>query len=227
MLSYLDQYVLSYYNLYLLVSGIVGENNVIKCDKSFEAKLLQLMSENLAYVESLAIENDVNALYIMGSIYLDGIICVKNLEKAKEYYLKGAKYNCSFCLNDLGFLYTDIGNEDSAEEYYNMAAELGNFYAKNNVCGLNIRKNFELEKYMKILHELSNSNNNFFLSQKTLGFYYLGRKEYKNAFIYFLKAAENGSIVSMEKLAEFYEKGLYVSKDQNMALYWKAKAECQ
>ena len=38
------------------------------------------------------------------------------------------------------------------------------------------------------------------------------------------RAAENGNVESMKKLAEFYEKGIGTEKELELAVYWRVQA---
>ena len=68
-------------------------------------------------------------------------------------------------------------------------------------------------------------------AQEVLGaMYYFGifvSKNYKSAFEWFLKAAENGSPYCQEKIADMYYTNEFVKRNYKQALEWYKKAASQ
>ena len=227
-LSYEEGYIFSYYMIYFYISGLIGNNAIIRKDLKLEGKLNKLMKENVFYVENEVKNKNVDALLIIASLYLEGIIYSKNPNKAKEYLYIGSDLNCGICTNLLGVILENEKN-NKCLDYYKKACDLGNLQARNNFAWLYKEGKF-LEKniyeYLEIQEDLANDFNDFYLAQYCLGkYYYEEVKDFKKAFGYFRRAAKKDHIPSMEILSDFYEDGIHVNKDMNQYLFWRSKIE--
>ena len=86
------------------------------------------------YLEKSYKLGNIAACNTIGKMYLNGIHPLKkDVEKAKEYFLKAASSNYAYALNNLGSIEEKNGNIDKAYEYYFKSAELGESWSCNKV----------------------------------------------------------------------------------------------
>ena len=153
-------------------------------------------------------------------------------EKFLEYK-KAAEKGDADAQNNLGYcffwgygIYKDL---DKAFYWFKKSSDQGNDDATNN---LKILFSDKIDKYNISNKDKDNYNTQISHTnakeQYKLGMmYYKGQgvaKDYKEAFTWFKKAAEQGYAPAQNNLGYCYEKGIGTSKDENQAFYWFKKA---
>ena len=74
----------------------------------------------------------------------------------------------------------------------------------------------------KELHELAEEG--YAPAQGNIADFYLNDKNYKEAFEWYSKAANNGDVRAQFNLSIFYQNGIYVQQDLDAKMYWLEKA---
>lgn len=111
-----------------------------------------------SYIEKSYKLGNVAACNTIGKMYLRGIHPLnKDVEKAREYFIKAANNNYAYALNNLGSIEEKEGNLDKAYEYYFKSAELGESWSCNKV-GEYYRKNGNYEEAFKFYNRAIMSN---------------------------------------------------------------------
>lgn len=147
------------------------------------------------YLKRAADLNHATANYMLGKMYLNGLIGKKNeteLEKGYNYLLNAENLGNIAACNSLGNMYKDgiypvKKNLDEAIKYYKKASDSEYAYAYNN------------------LGKIEEEN-----------------KNYELAFEYFLKSANLGESWACNKVGEYYRTGL-VEKDMHKAFEYYNK----
>ena len=135
----------------------------------------------------------------LGSLYYNGDVVERNLEKAKYWFEKLVKQsNTIRTLLYLATLYYDGGDYKKAKYWWEKAAEQGDSDAQNNLGYI-----YFYGKGVEI--------------------------DYEEAFYWTIKAATSFyvSVEAQYRLSEMYEKGLGVPRDYDKAKYWREKADAQ
>ncbi|QCO21229.1 sel1 repeat family protein [Acinetobacter cumulans] len=192
-----------------------------------EEKILSKKCEILN-LKDLSIDEKEN---LIGWLYLNGGDGVKqDYNKAYFWFEKSALSQNDEALNSLGNIYyLGLGrgkNYIKAEEYYSQAYALGNKDAIFNLAELYRNNGFgKLPDYNKA-EEIYRSKiiDNPYKSYEGLSKIYIEKGAFKEAFIYSKKAADLNNPEAEYNLGVFYEKGIYVEKDIEKALYWYERA---
>ena len=176
--------------------------------------------------------------YVIGIIYY--IIAIyyendKKLDDMARYLLLSSDYKNSTALTRLGLYYVHKLDFIKAEVFFNLGAELDNYYCVNNIIALY----YFLEKYKELKLFLTNKENRFYNikhqlglyynfiekndmlvkkyysesielynyvnSMHNLGIYYENNKDYDNMIKYYLMAIEKNNTNSMYHLVLYYE----------------------
>ena len=154
-----------------------------------EAKLSE---ETLRRLYTLATEKeDPEAMYLLGTLFDQGVGVSQNYEKAFDWYERAAARGHAEAMNCLGVFYT-LGdgvpkNYAEALTWYGEAVKHGSVSAMNNIA--------------------------------TLYYHGLGvERSYEQAAAWLQLAANKGSVRAMNNLGEIYQKGAGVTQSHAMAL---------
>ena len=107
----------------MFVRGLLGNrsNEELKKGYSFLDKSYKL--------------GNVAASNLIGNMYLNGIYPLdKDVDKAREYYMKAANNNYAYAYNNLGKIEEDKSNYEEAFKFYLQSANLGESWACNKVA---------------------------------------------------------------------------------------------
>lgn len=164
-----------------------------------------------------------HAKRMLGNLYFDGNGVERDYKKAFDYFkasVDEGRYNELSSMYMIGQIYEEgLGVEQNYEQalyWYKQAA--GDAYEEfYEVC-----RNANLQ----IIEKPGD-----YLAQNKLGDIYwdgeIVSQDYKEAFKWYQKAAEQGYYASQFNLGWMYEHGQYVESDTNQAFYWYKKAADQ
>ena len=202
-----------------------------------------LSNENLSEIDKLkfnAEHGDVEAQCKLGKCYYEGNGLSTNYTKAFMWFEKAAEQGNAVAQYYLGKCYDFgegvINNEYQAIEWYTKAAKqeyvkaqvkLGNYYEFHKSPKLSIywydkaTKNGHIDAPYWLFYIYLDCNCNIKVP-----------KDNKLAFLYLKKAAYNGNVKAMLKIALIYEKGctglnknhLGINKNNELALHWYQRA---
>ncbi len=172
---------------------------------------------------------DIEKTASLGVLYLFGFeTTAKNYEKAYIYLKNAAEHDNTEAMNGVGIIYLyGLGREvdlKAAEKYFNFANNLGDKDAKNNLGELYRIKNDNAtaEYWFKLA-----INDYPYKAYEGLSKIYIEQGDYKEAYEYTVKATELNNVEAEYNLGVFYEKGIYVQKDIQKAIFWYKKAAKQ
>ncbi len=149
-------------------------------------------------------KGNIDAMYKLGKLYMNGYDCPKDFKKAFELLLKAAENGHvkasgmvadRFIRNIL-----DLGDRDKAIKYTTILAESGDIYAMNYLGCI----------YSELAREEKDGH-------KAVNLYRIGNK-------WINKAAEQGHDMAMYNKAYSYEYGEGVEKSIDLAIEWYTKA---
>lgn len=189
-------------------------------------------------IKELAKENNPFACFEMASMECYGIITGNcRYEKAYEYYKVAAKFNHPAANWAIGYLYYYgyIGNRSKRDlylafKYFNKAKKLkcSNAYNSLGLILLNgdiPHISVNQERAIELFKQAISMGNIY--AYNNLGKIYENNGDYKEAFKYYIKSAENGESWSANKIGEYYRKGILGKKDLIKAFeYYKKSSEC-
>lgn len=211
--------------------------------KNHNKKILKILKNILDENQSKAsLNNDINILqhifnskdseyleagYVLGLIYFNGLGVYKDAGQAFELFQLAADHGNAEALNSLGnCYYKGMGATKDikrAAEYYQLAAEKGSANAQNNLalCCLNGTGLNKDEKRAVELFQLA-TNQGHLEAQFNLGSCYLNgtgiTKDEKRGFELYQLAAEEGDGQHIWNLASCYYHGTGVTKDEKRAV---------
>lgn len=229
MLAYEEKYLLSCFYIYLLKIGLIEFNHFFQKKQEDINQWLSIINQHKNILEEILNEKNYNIdyLYIIGQYYFYGILFDKNIDKALFYLKISAENDCPFSLNALAYIEFNT-NKSKAMTLLKKAYSLGNLdsYWKMGISHISDPfGNTNIQKFQEIMKDLSAKE--FHLANYELGLFYntqsLNKNEEIKSFHYFLLAAENGHLTSMEKIAECYANGIGVKKDINLSILWLTK----
>ncbi|RHZ70128.1 hypothetical protein Glove_275g42 [Diversispora epigaea] len=184
-------------------------------------------SSNLLIRKYCNINKEIGNTYI-AHMYLDGTGIEKDLKKGFQIYSKVADEGSYIALNCMGYCYgMGFGvekREKMALQLYLKSAEKGNLVALSNVgycCekGMGIAKDETKGFQCRIKSALAGNIN----AAYNVGCFY-DLKDEKNAFKWFLEAAEKGYPLAQYYLGDFYEMGYGIDRNKVKAFEWFKKA---
>lgn len=147
---------------------------------------------------------NIDAMYKLGKLYMNGYDCPKNLEKAFELLLEAAENGHAEAKRIVADSFIrdvlELGDRDKAIKYTKILAESGDLYAMNYLGCL----------YTELARDEEEEN-------KASSLYITGNKWIK-------KAAEQGNDVAMYNMAYSYEHGEGVETSIDLAIEWYIKA---
>ena len=177
---------------------------------------------------------NVASINFIGKMYMNGIYPLKkDLDKAKEMFIKASNSNYAYAYNNLGVLLEKDANLFDALSYYIKAANLGESWACNRVAEYyrktgNGMKGYEF--YLKAIE--GNYQNICFYAYYNLAKYY-----YQNGFesipkdetkyLEYLNIASDKGIIeaSIDLLLYYYEKYLKEGTNKEDIYYYKKIVE--
>ena len=162
----------------------------------------------------------------LGILYLYGDDKTStNYKRAYEFLKLAINKNNIEALNGLGIIHLyGLGKKPDynlAEKYFKKAFELGDKIAIYNLGELYRKKNdinLSSSWYKQAIAD------NPYKAYEGLSKLYIQNYQYKEAFIYSEKAAELKNSEAEYNLGVFFEKGIYVEKNIDKAIYWYKKA---
>ncbi|RIB13400.1 hypothetical protein C2G38_2197967 [Gigaspora rosea] len=189
------------------------------------------------YYQKFAEMGNADGMCNIGYCYNHRVRVETNIRKAHMYYQKAAKMGDMFAF---GKCYNKgIGVEEDAKkafEYYLNSAEMGNVKGifEIGICygnGIGVEKNYH--KAFEYCQKSADIGD--IVGTNEFGYYYyngIGVKEYKNkVFEYFKKSADMGYNMATDGIAKgihnvgkFYQKGIIVEKDIDIAFEWYLKS---
>ena len=173
-----------------------------------------------------------SAWYSLGWCYENGAGVTKDIEKAKEWYLKAANGGVIDAFDNLGLLNYEQKQYDVAFNFWKAGAEKEQANAQFNlgICyynGKGTNKNLTEAGYWWRKSALQGHVK----AQLSLGFsYYNGegtKKDKKEAFKWWLKSAEQGDSEGQYYIAICYYNGEGVTKDLRLSKEWLEKSAAQ
>lgn len=178
--------------------------------------------------------NSIHDMYALAICYQHGIGTPTDIENAARSYLKAAENGCIPAQLETAVCYkcakgfeqddkkaihwlTKAAKQDDAFAQYN----LGVVYLKGDGVKMNTEIGIEWLKKSGELGYLS--------SQYVLGLIYerglyFTKVDYKEAFYWYYKAANQGDYKSQLAIGDFYNEGKCVARDGDMAFGWYVKA---
>jgi len=175
-------------------------------------------------LKKLAKENNPYALYELGNLEYNGIIAGHpRYEEAFNYHLQAASYdhptsNWMLAHMIINKKIGSLSKEDinNAWTYLLKAKSLDSISSLNTIgiCYLHgYTPNQEINIDKAIQHFLLAAKNNYVYAYNNLGKIYEQQKDYKQAFTYYLKSANEEESWACNKVAEYYRQGIYVEKN--------------
>ncbi len=160
------------------------------------------------------------ATYNIACMYYFGHGVKKDLNEALNYYILGSNQGDKEASFHAGEVALELNKNDIAEKYLRLACERKSLGGMLSYALFIIDKN--KDEALKIIIESSNLGNGF--ASLLLGDFYMeGKyldKNEKNAFNYYLKAAELRVNAAEEKVARCYKEGIGTKIDLKKAEYY-------
>ena len=173
---------------------------------------------------------NVASINFIGKMYLKGIYPLhKDLDKAKELFVKASSFNYAYAFNNLGVLLEQDANLFDALSYYIKAANLGESWACNKV-GEYYRKTGNgmkaYEFYLKAID--SNYQNTCYYAYYNLAKYYFQNgfesiPKDTTKYLEYMNIASDKEIIdaSIDLFLYYYEKYLKEGTDKNNIYKYK------
>ena len=198
-------------------------------------KYLELkFKEGINYIPSLkklAKENNPYALHELGNLEYNGMITGSpRYEESFYYHKQAASYEhptsnwilAHMIINKkIGSLSKDDIN--NAWNYLHKAKSLDSISALNTIgiCylkGYNPENEINIDKAIKYFETAAKKN--YIYAYNNLGKIYEEKKDYQQAFEYYLKSANQEESWACNKVGEYYHLGLYVEKNEELAFHY-------
>jgi TPR repeat protein len=204
-------------------------------DPHAKLRLAHLYSEGLGVVrdESAAAQlildaaesGETEALYLAGSLYLEGRVIPQNLKKAEDLLLGAANQLHPPAYTMLGRFYEGENDGEAAEAYYRKAADAGDTEGAR-LLGALLERNLDYKR--AALYYAQAANNGDIQAASKLGHFYENGigvlKNYKTAAEFYLKSVGSDGGFSENRLAVFYRDGYGVEADPEKAREWYIKS---
>lgn len=187
--------------------------------KVIEVKTILRLEEWKLYAntgENIITPEKNNALYSIGYCLKKGIVLEKNIEKSIIWFEKACKFNDINSLTELSYIYeNEYKDFNKAFKFLlnaiNILQEEEKFSnIKNDTSLLLHNSDVKIKPNTRVWYNIAN-------------FYYAGKGcpiNFKLAFEYFLKAAENELLESQYNVAVCYQEGIGTKKNLFKALSW-------
>lgn len=192
------------------------------------------LAEAIHWYELSVAQGNANAQRYLGLMYIDGYGVKKNIKKGLEYMEAAAAQGNPEIQYELGTMYEeDEADEDEQEEdgipknnikareWYQAAADGGHGLAQYWLASIffNAQDYENAIKYYEKAAKQGDTDALFYL-----GLIYMKNEDYKNAFKWFEEGAVQGHVQAQYNFAGFYEKGLGVTQNLNLAMQWYQSA---
>lgn len=193
-----------------------------------------LYLETIKKISNSIEETNDETCHFIGNCYLAGKGVIRNIQRAVEYFKKGAKSKGSLCLRDLAWFYIDRGPSIEAFQYAEKMALLGDSYYLYYL-GFLYEKGWVVKKSTKhaiayykkaaeIYDPIKRKDIEACLALAEL--YEKNTDTLDLAFFYYKKAAKSGNSKAHYKTGYFYENGYGVKSSNAKAVYhYKIAAE--
>jgi len=185
----------------------------------------ELAREVIAEVKRMAHEGDVEAQFLLGSAYEDGLAVEPDAAASISWYAKAADGGHSVAIWNLAYHAARQGDHDQAAMYLTRAAEGGDVVAMNDLgvsysAGKGVPKNNEMAmKWYRKAADLGLP-----LGMLNTGGLFEIQGDWDQAFHWYKKAAQAGQPDGMHNLAVCYFHGYGVARDRELADEWLHKA---
>lgn len=176
---------------------------------------------------------DANGLFNIGTCYMRGIGCAKDMDLALDAFRSSAEMGHPGAINNLGGFYRDgvvvRKNPELAVKWFEKSAALGESYGELNLA-LAYQRGDGVERDLKKAGALlakSAAQGNIEAMAAYGTCLYKGEGVDKNdaeAIKWFRASAREGFAPAMESLAYCYSKGIGVNKSDREALIWRIRA---
>lgn len=176
---------------------------------------------------------DANGLYNLGTCYVQGYGCTRDMDLALDCFRSASEMNHPGAINNLGGFYRDgiIVRKDAtmAFRWFEKSAQLGNSYGQLNL-GLAYQRGDGVEKNAEKAVELfkSSAEQGNIEAMDAYGMcLYRGEGVKKNAPLavrWFRASAAQGFAPAMENLSICYASGEGVRKDKKESTVWQIRA---
>ncbi|MDE5868423.1 MAG: sel1 repeat family protein [Anaeroplasmataceae bacterium] len=182
------------------------------------------------WYEASALQDYLDAYFALANCFSKGLGKQKDLQKALYWYEKAGANGSAEGQFEAANLYFNgnVGNKEQAIYWYELAAKqdhigaltrLGWCYRYGRIVEKNVTKGME---YYQKAAELG-----FSLAQLRMGDFYTEKKDYEQAFDWYLRSAENGENVAQNSLGVCYYFGLGTKEDYEKAASWFLKSALQ
>jgi TPR repeat protein len=175
-------------------------------------------------LKKLAKENNPYALHELGNLEYDGIITgYPRYDEAFKYHKTAASYdhptsNWMLAHMIINKKIGSLSDEDinNAWKYLQKAKSLDSISSLNTIgiCylhGFTPNKEINVNKALEYFQQAA--SHNYVYSYNNIGKIYEEKKEYENAFKYYLLSANEEESWACNKVAEYYRQGIYVKKN--------------
>ena len=178
------------------------------------------MKYSLSLIKEMADSGDVLYQTKLGTMYQYGINVEKNLEEAKNYFIRASNMGYAEAKLNLAELYYANGECERAQEIYRVLADQGNSVAVNKLEFM--KKDEEIVQLIKELEFLSDRGN--LRATKMLADIYIGGdivpKNPTRGLFYCEKCAKTGNIQAQQMAAWCYLEGIGVEKNIDLAVQY-------
>jgi TPR repeat protein len=165
------------------------------------------------------------AQYNLAYLFECGLGVDKNIELAKQLYIEAKNQGYEPACNQLGMLYFNNKDYETAAKYFKEAAEYEDISAYNNLGGL--YRNFIKDKKSAIFWYQKSVDKNDLTGLLSLAFLYKEEKDYKKAIILYQRAEAQGSDKAQFYLGYFHHMAKGLKKDYKKAIEFYEKAAKQ
>ena len=193
-------------------------------------ELLQAINQNKVKSTLTSSQNPDQSLALLNKKGIEHFN-QKDLQKAREYFLKAAEQGLMESQYNVANLYKKENHEE-AFKWFERAAEQGHAESQNELgfiyfSGENVRKNYEEAfKWFERAAEQGLMESQYNLGSQ----YFLGKgvkKNYEEAFKWFERAAEQGHSEAQFSVGLMHTQGIHVEKNHEEAFKWFLKAAKQ
>lgn len=180
------------------------------------------MSESPDIISDLAQSGDTESQYRLAMMYRDGNSPLgKSVELYREWIRKAADQGHSQAQVECGDILAHEGKNKEAMSFYKSAAEMGNNDAKLRISSAGLQDGFrnEFRTTAAAIGDKGDPIDQFRCGDTFLKLA-LSNDDRKEAFSWFVKAADQGYLPAMQQVAVMYRDGLGTPKDlKKMEMY--------
>jgi len=208
--------------LCLVMFGILKQQGKVMERHPIQAK--KLVDSNLKALESLAYEEDMYALGLLGFMHTHGLFVEKNIQTAMRYLHKAITLDFVDAFHQLGYLYqlaSPYQDIHKGQSYLKRALD-ANYAPTWFAKGLQALKEKHMDEAIHYLEKASLLGN--IHAMFTLGTLFESQKQHQKGFEYFLKASNHNHVKGMYMTGLAYQSGKGVIKDENKAVNYMIQA---